>query len=131
MFNALLTRPKLRYAAAAAAHEAMTVQPHGTCHYGTLRQHNLHTAWQLSQLSKPAHMPNRARTLCCKPRFRPWCWHGLLWNFLQLFPQYEEQVAALEALRQKEAAEARTLKAALDSQKTEWQQQLKAEQNKR
>lgn len=50
---------------------------------------------------------------------------------LQLFSQYEEQVAALEALRQKEAAEARTLKAALDSQRAEWQQQLKAEQTKR
>lgn len=50
---------------------------------------------------------------------------------LQLFSQYEEQVAALEALRLKEAAEARTLKAALESQEAKWQQQLNAERTKR
>jgi hypothetical protein len=55
----------------------------------------------------------------------------LLLPLLQLFAQYEEQVAALEALRQKEAAECKTLQAALDSQKQHCQQQLQAEQAKR
>jgi hypothetical protein len=50
---------------------------------------------------------------------------------LQRFAQDEEQVAALEAVRQKEAAECKTLQAALDSQKQHWQQQLQAEQAKR
>jgi hypothetical protein len=55
----------------------------------------------------------------------------LLLSLLQLFAQYEEQVAALEALRQKEVAECKALQAALDSQKQHWQQQLQAEQAKR
>lgn len=49
----------------------------------------------------------------------------------QLFSQYEEQAAALEALRQKEAAECKALQAALDSQRQAWQQQLQAQQSKR
>jgi hypothetical protein len=49
----------------------------------------------------------------------------------QLFAQYEEQVIALEAIRHKEAAEAKALQAALDTQQQEWQQQLQAERSKR
>lgn len=48
-----------------------------------------------------------------------------------LFAQFEEQVAALEALRQKEAAECKQLHTALASQQRDWQQQLQTEQRKR
>lgn len=48
-----------------------------------------------------------------------------------LFAQFEEQVAALEALRQKEAAECRQLHTVLESQRREWQHQLQTEQSKR
>lgn len=50
---------------------------------------------------------------------------------LQLFSRYQEQVGELEALRQKEAAERKTLQAALDSQQADWQEQLQQEQAKR
>lgn len=55
----------------------------------------------------------------------------LVFLLVQLFAQYEEQVAALEALRQKEAAECKQLQAALANQQREWQQQLQTEQSKR
>lgn len=45
----------------------------------------------------------------------------------QLFSSYEAQVAALEALRQKEAAECKALQAALDSSKLDCHQKLQAE----